>query len=74
MSLPALFREGVDLAFGSCFQVPPLGHVPIVPVISKVQHLDTYGEEIKETNVLIGEPMSAPGARVLAEQDPYQFQ
>ena len=35
---------------------------------------DTYGEEIAETYDVIGEPTSVPDARVLAAQDPYQFQ
>ena len=35
---------------------------------------DTYGEEINKTYEVIGEPTSVPDARVLAEQDPYQFQ
>jgi hypothetical protein len=35
---------------------------------------DTYGEAIKETYEVIGEPTSVPDARQLAEQDPYQFQ
>jgi len=35
---------------------------------------DAYGEKIKETYEVIGEPTSVPGARMLAEQDPYQFQ
>jgi len=35
---------------------------------------DAYGEEINETYEVIGEPTSVPDARVLAEQDPYQFQ
>jgi len=35
---------------------------------------DAYGEAIKETYEVIGEPTSVPGARMLAEQDPYQFQ
>jgi DNA modification methylase len=35
---------------------------------------DTYGEEITKTYEVIGEPTSVPDARVLAAQDPYQFQ
>jgi DNA modification methylase len=35
---------------------------------------DTYGEEINKTYNVVGEPTSVPDARVLAEQDPYQFQ
>ena len=35
---------------------------------------DTYGEEINKTYEVIGEPTSVPDARVLAAQDPYQFQ
>ena len=35
---------------------------------------DTYGEEINKTYDVIGEPTSVPDARVLAEQDPFQFQ
>lgn len=35
---------------------------------------DTYGDDISKTYEVIGEPTSAPDARVLAEQDPYQFQ
>lgn len=35
---------------------------------------DTYGEDISKTYEVIGEPTSVPDARVLAEQDPYQFQ
>jgi hypothetical protein len=35
---------------------------------------DTYGEDIAKTYEVIGEPTSVPDARVLAEQDPYQFQ
>lgn len=35
---------------------------------------DTYGEEIVTTYDVIGEPTSVPDARVLAEQDPFQFQ
>jgi site-specific DNA-methyltransferase (adenine-specific) len=35
---------------------------------------DAYGEQIKETYEVIGEPTSVPDARMLAEQDPYQFQ
>jgi len=44
--------------------------------INLIRHrlLDTYGEEIKETYAVIGEPTSVPDARMLAEQDPYQFQ
>ena len=35
---------------------------------------DTYGEAINKAYEVIGEPTSVPDARVLAEQDPYQFQ
>jgi len=35
---------------------------------------DTYGEEITAAYDVIGEPTSVPDARVLAEQDPFQFQ
>lgn len=35
---------------------------------------DTYGEEINKTYDVVGEPTSVPDARILAEQDPYQFQ
>jgi DNA modification methylase len=35
---------------------------------------DTYGEEIEESYEVIGEPTSVPDARVLADQDPFQFQ
>ncbi len=35
---------------------------------------DAYGEDIKDTYEVIGEPTSVYDARVLAEQDPYQFQ
>jgi site-specific DNA-methyltransferase (adenine-specific) len=35
---------------------------------------DTYGEEINSTYEVIGEPTSVPDARILAAQDPYQFQ
>jgi len=44
--------------------------------INLIRHrlLDTYGEAIKETYAVIGEPTSVPDARVLAQQDPYQFQ
>ena len=35
---------------------------------------DAYGEDIKDTYEVIGEPTSVPDARVLAAQDPYQFQ
>lgn len=44
--------------------------------INLVRHRlrDTYGEEIEEAYEVIGEPTSVPDARVLAEQDPFQFQ
>ncbi len=44
--------------------------------INLIRHrlLDAYGEEIKETYEVVGEPTSVPDARVLAAQDPYQFQ
>ena len=35
---------------------------------------DTYGADINSTYDVIGEPTSVPDARVLAAQDPYQFQ
>ncbi len=35
---------------------------------------DTYGDDIESSYHVIGEPASVPDARVLAEQDPYQFQ
>lgn len=35
---------------------------------------DTYGDDIEDDYDVIGEPTSVPDARVLAEQDPYQFQ
>ena len=35
---------------------------------------DSYGEDVKDTYEVIGEPTSVPDARVLATQDPYQFQ
>jgi len=35
---------------------------------------DTYGDDIAKTYEVVGEPTSVPDARVLAEQDPYQFQ
>jgi hypothetical protein len=44
--------------------------------ISLVRHRlkDTYGENIEKSCDVIGEPTSVPDARVLAEQDPFQFQ
>ncbi|MBI4559885.1 MAG: restriction endonuclease [Candidatus Hydrogenedentes bacterium] len=44
--------------------------------ISLIRHRlrDTYGEEIECGYQVIGEPTSVPDARVLAEQDPFQFQ
>lgn len=35
---------------------------------------DTYGDAFEETYEVLGEPTSVPDARVLAEQDPFQFQ
>jgi DNA modification methylase len=35
---------------------------------------DSHGEQIKKKYEVIGEPTSVPDARVLAAQDPYQFQ
>jgi len=47
-------------------------HIAINLIRHRLQ--DAYGEEINETYEVIGEPTSVPDARVLAEQDPYQFQ
>ena len=35
---------------------------------------DTYGESVKETYTVVGEPVSYEDARQLAHDDPYQFQ
>jgi DNA modification methylase len=35
---------------------------------------DAFGDNIKETYRVIGEPVSLPDAETLAKQDPYQFQ
>lgn len=35
---------------------------------------DTYGAEISKGYAVVGEPKSVQDARILAEQDPYQFQ
>ncbi len=35
---------------------------------------DSYGEDIKKSYEVVGEPTSVPDARILAESDPYQFQ
>jgi site-specific DNA-methyltransferase (adenine-specific) len=35
---------------------------------------DAHGEQIKDTYEVIGEPQSLQDAKVLAEEDPYQFQ
>jgi DNA modification methylase len=44
--------------------------------ISLIRHRlqDTYGEAIKSTYEVIGEPVSVPDAEALAASDPYQFQ
>lgn len=36
--------------------------------------LDAFGEEVKESYRVVGEPVSLPDATRLAEEDPYQFQ
>ncbi|MEK7795164.1 MAG: DNA methyltransferase, partial [Candidatus Hydrogenedentota bacterium] len=47
-----------------------------VLAVSLIRHRlqDTYGEGINKTYDVVGEPASVPDARVLAAQDPYQFQ
>lgn len=40
----------------------------------KQRLLDAFGESIKNTYQVIGEPISIPDAETLAKQDPYQFQ
>jgi len=35
---------------------------------------DTFGEKIRKTYKVIGEPVSLPDAETLAKEDPYQFQ
>ena len=35
---------------------------------------DAYGDQVTDTYEVIGEPVSLPDARTLAENDPYQFQ
>lgn len=40
----------------------------------KVRLKDAYGDEVKNTYEVIGEPESVEDARVLAASDPYQFQ
>ena len=35
---------------------------------------DAYGDQVVDTYEVIGEPVSLPDARTLAENDPYQFQ
>jgi hypothetical protein len=35
---------------------------------------DAYGDHIKETYTVIGEPTDVAGAESLAQQDPFQFQ
>lgn len=40
----------------------------------KVRLQDAYGPAIAKTYKVIGEPVSEPDARALAESDPYQFQ
>ncbi len=44
--------------------------------VSLIRHRlrDAYGDEIGDSYDVIGEPTSVPDARVLAEQDPFQFQ
>jgi len=44
--------------------------------ISLIKHRlhNAFGETVKETYDVIGEPVDLAGARALAEQDPYQFQ
>lgn len=40
----------------------------------KKRLLDTYGDDVKGTYDVIGEPVTVSGARELAASDPYQFQ
>jgi site-specific DNA-methyltransferase (adenine-specific) len=35
---------------------------------------DAFSESVRETYLVIGEPVDLPGAKKLAEEDPYQFQ
>jgi len=44
--------------------------------ITLIRHrlLDSYGPKILETLEVIGEPVSLPDAKALAQEDPYQFQ
>lgn len=44
--------------------------------ISLIKHrlIDTFGEQVKDTYDVVGEPVSISGAMELAKQDPYQFQ
>ena len=35
---------------------------------------DTFGESVRTSYEVIGEPVDVPGAEALAAEDPYQFQ
>ncbi|MGB6483057.1 MAG: restriction endonuclease [Candidatus Acidiferrales bacterium] len=45
---------------------------PISPIKSRLR--DAFGEAVKETYKVIGEPTALPDAEQLAKDDPYQFQ
>jgi DNA modification methylase len=47
-------------------------HLAINLIKSRLQ--DTFGEEVRSTYRVIGEPVTVPDAAQLAEEDPYQFQ
>ena len=40
----------------------------------KSRLLDTFGDDIRDTYTVVGEPVSLPNAEQLAAEDPYQFQ
>ena len=44
--------------------------------VSLIKHRlhNAFGETVKDTYEVVGEPVDLSGARALAEQDPYQFQ
>ncbi|HUT02745.1 MAG TPA: DNA methyltransferase [bacterium] len=47
-------------------------HLAVTLIKHRLQ--DTFGEKIKDTYDIVGEPVSISGAMELAKQDPYQFQ
>lgn len=47
-------------------------HLAVNLIKSRLQ--DTFGEAVRDTYTVVGEPVSLPDAEQLAAEDPYQFQ